>query len=106
MAKKVKKLRKLKRHRKAKPSVNSLNILNEIKHVTDRRNHITMAIKFNGAEKEFTVDTGSPVTIIPPDKPLIKDKKTLPITRKNQDVNINATNFTGRIMVEAERRGH
>ena len=35
----------------------SMNIATEIKHVTDRRNHITMTLKIDGIEKYFIVDT-------------------------------------------------
>ena len=57
----------------------SINIKTEIKHLTDRRNHITMTLKIDGTEKEFIVDTGSPVTILPSDKQIMKDKKLLPV---------------------------
>ena len=44
-----------------------VKIITEIKHSTDRSNLFTM--KKNGSTgKEFIVDTGSPVTIIPPEK--------------------------------------
>ena len=64
-----------------------IKIITELTHITDRRNHITIAIKTDGSEKKFKVDTGSLVTIIRPEKEVVKDKKTLPITRKYQDVN-------------------
>ena len=46
----------------------SMNIIFEVKHVSDRKQYSTLAIKSDGTEKEFIVDTGSPVTIKPPDK--------------------------------------
>ena len=55
--------------------------------------------------KEFIVDTGSPVTQIPPDKELIKVKKKLPVTRNYHDVNKNEAKFTVKITVEAETEG-
>ena len=61
-----------------------------------------MTIKIDGTEKEFIVDTGSPVTKIPPDKEFIKVKKILPVARKYHDVNKNEVKFTGKITLEAE----
>ena len=36
----------------------SINTLTEMKHVTNRRNHITMTIQIYGTEIQFIVDTG------------------------------------------------
>ena len=58
----------------------SINIITEKKQLTDRRNNVTMAIRIDGTAKEFMVDTGSLVTIIPPDKEMIKGNKLLPVT--------------------------
>ena len=80
----------------------SAKILNEIKHLTDRRNHITMTIRFDGTKKKFTIDTESPVTITAPDKGIIKGKKILPVTKKYQNVNKNGVKIAGKITVEAE----
>ena len=48
----------------------------------------------------------SPVSIIPPNNEIIKDKKILPITTKYQDVKKNEVNFVGKITVQAESRGN
>ena len=45
-----------------------------MKHLGDRRSHITKTKGIDGTAKEFIVDTGSMVTIMPPDKKIIKDK--------------------------------
>ena len=63
-----------------------------------------MTIKSESREKEFIVQKGSPLTIIPPKKEIIKDKKILPITGKHQDCNKNEVKFAGKITVEAENR--
>ena len=60
----------------------SKNITTEIKHLTDRINYITLTKRNDGTEKEFIVETGSPVTLIPPDKDVIKGRKILPVTKK------------------------
>ena len=83
----------------------SINLITEIKHLTDRRNHITMTIKNDGTEKKIIIDTGSPVTIIPPEKEIMKNRKILPVTKKYQDLNRNEVIFTGKITVEAESKG-
>ena len=64
----------------------SINLITEIKHLTERKNYITMTTKNEGLEKELIVDTQSTVTKIPPEKEKIKDKKNLPATTKHQDV--------------------
>ena len=78
----------------------SKNTITKIRHITDRRYHITMTERIDATQKEFIVDTESPVTLIPADKEIFKDKKILPITGKYQDVNENEVNFTWNIMVE------
>ena len=45
-----------------------------MKHEMDWKNHVTMTIKTDGTEKEFILDTGSPVKITPLDEQLITDK--------------------------------
>ena len=82
----------------------SINIITEIKQLTDRRNYITITIRNDGTEKEFIVDTGSPVTIIPPDKEIIKSMKLFLVTKKYRDVDKNALEFTGKRTVEAESK--
>ena len=53
----------------------SKNIKTKIKDIPDRRNHNTMTKRIDGTEKEFIVDTGSPVTKTPVDKEIIKTGK-------------------------------
>ena len=81
-------------------------IITKTKHKTDRRNHLT-TIRSNGTEKEFIVDTGSPVTIIKPDKETIKNNKIIPITKKTSSSTKMKLNllFVGTITVEAEIGG-
>ena len=69
------------------------NIATKIKHVTDRKKHITMTIKTEGTEKEFIIDTGSPVTMLPPEKEVLKYKKIKPITIKNLEFNKDEVKF-------------
>ena len=80
-------------------------IATELKHSTDRKNHITMTVKIDRTEKDFIVETGLPVKIIPPDKKLAEDKKNLIITIKYHEVKRKKVNFAGKITVEAQTRG-
>ena len=62
-----------------------------------------MKIKTNETEKEFIVGAGSPATILPRDKEIMKHKKILPITKKYQDVNKKEVKLAAKITVEAEK---
>ena len=50
--------------------------------ITDRNKYQTAKVKVNGIEKEFTVDTGSPISIMPADedyrrRPKFKNKTSV-----------------------------
>ena len=64
-----------------------------------------MTIEIDGTKKEFNVDTGSPVTILPPHEEILNEKKLLPLTRKYRDVNKSDIKFTGKSTAETENRG-
>ena len=53
----------------------AINIITEIKHLSDRRNHINIKSKIDITKKEIIVDTGSPVTIISLYKETMEDRK-------------------------------
>ena len=50
-------------------------------------------------EKEFIMETGSPVTKIQPDNGILKKQKIASITRKNQNKNKNEVKSVGNIMI-------
>ena len=60
----------------------STNIITEMKHLTDRRNYITVKIKTDSTERNFIVDTGPPVKKNLSDKELTEGKKIIPVTKK------------------------
>ena len=64
-----------------------------------------MTKKIHGSEKKTIVDARSPVTIVPPDTKILKNKKTLPVTTKNQDFRKTEVEITGNDIVEAESKG-
>ena len=63
-----------------------------------------MTIRTDGTGKESIVDTGSPVTMIPPDEEIINDGRILPVTTKHQDGKSNEPKLTGKIRVKTEKK--
>ena len=49
--------------------------------------------KINGIKKEFIIDTGSPITIMPPDEKILKLAELQKITNRCLDVNKNEVKF-------------
>ena len=50
-------------------------------------------MKINGTEKEFIIDTGSPISIMPADNTLMKDNEIQKVKHRHQDVNKNEVKF-------------
>ena len=46
--------------------------IKEVKAIKEKNKHYTATIKINGVKKEFIIDTGSPITIMPPDERFMK----------------------------------
>ena len=53
-------------------------------------------------KKEFDIDTGSPITIMPPDKRIMKHTEIQKTRNRYQDVNKNEEKFRGKIPVNIE----
>ena len=49
-------------------SETSMNRIERINRITDRNKYLTTTVKVNGIEKEFIVDTRSPISIMPADQ--------------------------------------
>ena len=49
--------------------------IKEIKKIEETNKHHTATVKINGIAKEFIFDTGSPISIIPPDKRIMKSNR-------------------------------
>ena len=64
--------------------------------------HFTATVQINGIMKEFIIDTGSPVSIMSPDKRIMKTTEIQKTTNRYQDVNKNKMNFRGQILVNIE----
>ena len=69
------------------------------KHLTktteERNKHYTATTKINRIDKEFVLDTVSPITILPPDKNILKSIGIQNITKRYQDKNENENKFRG-----------
>ena len=83
-------------------SEESIYHIKEIKAIEEKNKHYTATIKINGVRKEFIIDTGSPITIMPPDERIMKHTKIQKITNRYQDVNKNEVKFRGKIPVDIE----
>ena len=59
-------------------------------------------MKINGITKEFIIDTGSPISIMPPDQRIMKLTEIQKVTNRYQDVNKNEVKFRGTIPVNIE----
>ena len=71
----------------------SINRLEEMKTIEDKREQYRAVVRINGIKKEFVIDTGSPVTIMPPDEQIIGKTEIKKITNLYQDVNRNQVKF-------------
>ena len=60
----------------------SIYHMEEIKNIVQQQKHYTAKIEINGTPKEFIIDTGSPVTIMPLDEQIMK---TTEIQKKQTD---------------------
>ena len=73
--------------------------IEEIKNIVEQQKHYTAKRTINGTPKEFIIDTGSPVTIMPLDEQIIKKTEIQKITNRYQDVNKNEVKFRGKVPV-------
>ena len=83
-------------------SETSINRIERINRITDRNKYLTTTVKVNGIEKEFIVDTGSPISIMPADENIMKQNKIQNIKHRYQDLNKNEVKFRGKIPAVVE----
>ena len=83
-------------------SETSINRIERINRITDRNKYLTTTVKVNGIEKEFIVDTGSPISIMPADENIMKQTEIQKIEHRYQDVNKNEVKFRGKIPADVE----
>ena len=80
----------------------SIHHIKEIKKIEEKNKHYTATVKIYRIKKEFNIDTGSPITIMPPDEKILKIAELQNITNRYQDVNKNEVKFRGKIPVNLE----
>ena len=80
--------------------------IKEIKTIEEKNKHYTATIKINGGRKEFIIDTGSPITIMPPDKRIMKQTENQKSTNRYRDLNKNEVKFRGKIPVNIEYKNN
>ena len=80
----------------------SIHHIKEIKKMNEMNKHFSATVQFNGIKKEFIVDTGSPVSKVPPDKRIMKTTEIQKITNRYQDVNKNELKLRGKVRVNIE----
>ena len=83
-------------------SETSIYRIEEINRITDKNKYLTAKVKVNGIEKEFIVDTGSPISIMPADEQILKKIELQKIKHRHQDVNKNEVRFRGQIPTDIE----
>ena len=83
-------------------SETSIHRIERVKRIIDRNKYLTTIVKINGTEKEFVIDTGSPMSIMPADNTIIKESKIQKVRHRYQDVNKNEVKFRGKIPVDIE----
>ena len=70
-------------------SESSIFRIERINRIVDKNKYLTTTVKINGTEKEFIIDTGSPISIMPADKTIVKDTEIQKVRHRYQDVNKN-----------------
>ena len=80
----------------------SIHHIKEIKATEEKNKHYTATIKINGVKKEHIMDTGSPITIMPPDERMMKHVEIQKVTNRYQDVNTSEVKFRGKVPVNIE----
>ena len=63
-------------------SEESIHHINEIKKINKMNKHFTTTVQTNGIKKEFIIDTGSPISIMPPDERIMKATEIQKITNR------------------------
>ena len=77
-------------------SDSSIYRIEKTNRITDRNKYLTAKLKVNGIEKEYVVDTGSPISIMPADENILKKTEMQEIKHQYQDINKNEVNLRNR----------
>ena len=63
-------------------SEESVHHIKEVRTIEEKKKHYTATIRMNGVKKKFIIDTGSPITIMPPDERIMKHTEIQKITNR------------------------
>ena len=88
--------------RSSSESEESIHHKKGMKKIDETNEHFTTTLKINGVTKEFIIDTGSPISLMPPDERITKSTEIQKITNRYQGVNKNEVKFRGKIPVNVE----
>ena len=75
----------------------SIHPINEIKKIEEKIKHYTATVKIKGIKKQFIIDIGSPIKLMPPDEEILKSIGKPEVLNKYQDVNHNEEKFRGKL---------
>ena len=84
-------------------SESSIYTSGRINRIVDKNKKLTTTVRMNGIEKEFIIDTGSPISIMPADKEIMKETEIQKIKQRYQGVNKNEVKFRGEVPVEQKK---
>ena len=76
-------------------SDDNIHHIKAYKAIEEKNKHYIATIKINGVMREFMIDTGSAITIMPPDGRIIKSTGLQNQTNRYQDVNKNQVKLWG-----------
>ena len=71
----------------------------------DKNHNYGITLKINGNYQNFTIDTDSPVTIMPNNPKLYDPKDIKPLKERYQDISKNEIKFFGKIWTDIEYNG-
>ena len=77
-------------------SETSIHRIERVNRITDRNKYLTATVEVNGIEKEFIVDTGSPISIMPVDENIMKQTEIQKVKHRYQDLNKKEVKFRGK----------
>ena len=83
-------------------SETSIHRIERVNRIIDRNKYLTTIVNINGTEKEFVIDTGSPISIMPADNTIMKESEIQKVRHRYQDVNKNEVKFRGKMPVDIE----
>ena len=86
---------------KSDESESSIYRIERVNRIIDRNKYLTITVKINGTEKEFIIDTGSPISKMPADNKILTEFEIQKVRHRYQDVN-KKVKFRGKIPVDIE----